>query len=133
LPRGGRLALVGGLLEFEIRVSEEDQDPLRRNINVTLVGGGKRLHHRPPWRVRNMWRTITVPLDVTGRWALDRPDGLPATEMDLREVLARLDEVIIQAEYTQGLANERTDIDNVRLWDNISAPQRSVELQEARP
>lgn len=131
LPRGGRLALVGGLLEFQIRVSEEDPDPLRRNINVTLVGGGKKLHHRPPWRVRTRWRTVTVPLDVTGRWTVDLPNGLPATDADIREVLGRLDEIIIQAEYSKGLANERTDIDNVRLWDNVSAPQRSVELQEA--
>jgi hypothetical protein len=131
LPRVGRLALVGGLLEFQIRVSEEDPDPLRRNINVTLVGGGKKLHHRPPWRVRTRWRTVTVPLDVTGRWTVDLPNGLPATDADIREVLGRLDEIIIQAEYSKGLANERTDIDNVRLWDNVSAPQRSVELQEA--
>jgi tetratricopeptide (TPR) repeat protein len=131
LPRGGRLALVGGLLEFQIRVSEEDPDPLRRNINVTLMGGGKKLHYRPPSRVRTRWRTITVPLDVTGRWTVDLPNGIPATEADLREVLARLDEIIIQAEYSKGAANERTDIDNVRLWDNASAPQRTVELQEA--
>jgi hypothetical protein len=59
------------------------------------------------------------------------PNGIPATEADLREVLARLDEIIIQAEYSKGSANERTDIDNVRLWDKASAPQRTVELQEA--
>jgi hypothetical protein len=39
--------------------------------------------------------------------------------------------VIIQAEFTTGLPNERTDIDNVRLWDNASAAQRSQELRDA--
>lgn len=130
LPRGGRLALVGGLLEFQIRVSQEDPDPLRRNIGVVLAGGGKKLHHRPPWRVRTRWRTIMVPLDVTAQWTVDMPDGLPATETDFRDVLSRLDEIIVQAEYSKGLPNERTDIDNVRLWDRDSAPARTEQLRD---
>jgi len=130
LPRGGRLALVGGLLEFQIRVGAEDPDPLRRNIEVVLVGGGRKLHHRPPWRVRTRWRTVTVPLDATARWAVDAPDGTPAMDADLREVLSRLDEIVIQAEYSKGFPNERTDVDNVRLWDRTSAPQRIGELRD---
>ena len=124
-----RRSLVGGLLEFQIRVSEEDPDAEKRNVTVILTGGLRSLYHTPAVRVRERWRTITVPLEAVSRWTVNGHNGLLATPADFEDVVQGLDEIVIQAEYTTGRPDERTDIDNVRLWDRDLAPTRISELR----
>jgi hypothetical protein len=127
LARSQRASLYGGLLEFRLRVSEEEPDESLGRVQVVLQAGGRRLFHTSPYRVRTQWRTVLVPLETSALWNIDRPNGLMATEKVLREVLGRLDEILIKAEYTTGVPNERTDLDGVRLWDANAAAVRGEE------
>ncbi len=124
-----RRSLLGGLLEFQIRVHAEDPEAEKRNIGVILASNSRRLYHTPAWRVRNRWRTVTVPLEWASRWTVDGFNGRSATPTELEDTLQRLDEIVLQAEYTTGLPDERTDLDNVRLWDRASAAARTAELR----
>jgi len=126
-----RTSLYGGLLEFRLRVSEEEPDETRGRVEVILQSGADRLQHLSPYRARTDWRTIEVPLDVSAGWTV-RPTGRVATDRDLRAVLARLEAILIKAEYTTGLPDERTDLDDVRLWDANSAPSRMETLRRER-
>ena len=131
LAHSQRKSLYGGLLEFRLRVSEEEPNELRGRVEVILKSGADRLHHLSPVRARTEWRTIVVPLDFSGRWTVG-PNGPEAPERQLRAVLARLDDILIKAEYTTGVPDERTDLDDVRLWDANAAPARREILRSER-
>jgi len=59
-------------------------------------------------------------------------NGRMATETELKGVLARLSDILIKAEYTTGVPDERTDLDDVRLWDANTAPSRMETLRRER-
>jgi serine/threonine protein kinase len=131
LARPQRSGLYGGLLEFELRMHEMEVGSTPREVSVTLVGsGGRSISYEVPVRLSTMWSVVPVPLDISVPWT-DRATLYRAREEDMKSVISSLKEVIIQAEFTTGLPNERTDIDNVRLWDSASAAQRSQELRDA--
>jgi hypothetical protein len=46
----------------------------------------------------------------------------------LQQVLARLERIKIQAEYAADEKDERTDLDDVRIWDAEGAAVRNVQL-----
>jgi hypothetical protein len=131
--RSQRLALSGGMLEFEIRMHELEEGVRPGEISVTLVGtGGRSISCEAPAKLGTEWSIVSVPLDASVMWT-DRATLYRAQEEHMKGVLGSLREVIIQAEFTTGLPNERTDIDNVRLWDSASAVQRTEELRRVEP
>lgn len=120
LSRPQRTSLYGGALVFRLRISEEEPDEQRGRIEVILQSGIRALHHLSPYRARTEWKTVKVPLEWSARWTVG-PNGPLATEKDVRDVLDSLDDIMIRAEYTTGLPDERTDLDRVQLWDAASA------------
>jgi hypothetical protein len=114
---GGRSQLYHGVLEFRMRVGKESKEDIR--VQVTLVGADKQLVHISKVRPREKWRTFVVRLmvDSNNEWRLNRADGAVASWVDLSEALAKLREVRIRADYGGSAAAERTDLDDVRIWD----------------
>ncbi len=84
---------------------------------VTLIGDSKA---RPSWA----WRASWVPL-IEGAWRFETCEGAYATESQVRDVLANLTEVFINAEYRQGV--EDLDIDNVIILGPPIGPMSTFE------
>jgi len=64
--------------------------------------------------VTTEWQSFSLPLEAVAGWYLDDPDsGPPASEGDLRAVLADLEALYICADYVNG--NETIWLDNVVL------------------
>jgi hypothetical protein len=121
-----RRDLYDGLLEFQLRVGREVKENER--VSVVLEGANLTLHHTSTMRPREKWRTFLVPLTVAGRWTLDKEGRLLASSLQLREALARLDKIKIQAEYAADALDERTDLDDVRLWDAAGSAARNAQF-----
>jgi tetratricopeptide (TPR) repeat protein len=124
-------SLVGGLLEFQMRVGREVDE--KKRAMVVLEGGSLALYHTSNLRPREKWRTFTVPLAWSAGWAVGKTNGVPATNLQMEQVLSRLEKIKIQAEYAADDKDERTDLDDVRVWDldgarfrggQLAAPQR---------
>jgi len=119
-------SLVGGLLEFQMRVGREVDE--KKRAMVVLEGGSLALYHTSALRPREKWRTFTVPLTWSAGWAVGRTNGVPATNLQMEQVLSRLEKIKIQAEYAADDKDERTDLDDVRVWDSGGASARNGQL-----
>ena len=86
-------------------------------------------------RPREKWRTFAVPLTVSSEdeWRLNRADGSIATWTDLEETLAKLRGIRIQAEFAEDSIVERTDLDDVRIWDAKDGAARHDQLKRVAP
>jgi hypothetical protein len=126
LSGSNRRTLPEGLLEFQMRVGREVAE--KERASVILEGAGITLCHVSTMRPRQWWRTFLVPLSLSGRWTLGKPNGPVASDSQLQQVLARLERIKIQAEYAADEKDERTDLDDVRIWDAEGAAARNVQL-----
>jgi serine/threonine protein kinase len=123
----GRRNLQGGLLEFQLRVGREVKE--KERVSVVLKGGNYTLVHTSMMRPREQWQTFHVPLSAAGQWTQNRAGGLPATDAQVLDALTKLDEIRIQAEYAADALDERTDLDDVRIWDAQWASARRAQFE----
>ncbi|CAN5502817.1 hypothetical protein BH23VER1_BH23VER1_34890 [soil metagenome] len=120
---GNKHALLGGLIEFQLRQSHDDAGIDAPDI--VLTSGPRKLVRsfgQPPHRG---WRTFLIPLRADGAWHHDDPDGAPASESDLAGVLANLDGVLIRAEFSTH-DKEETHLDDFMIWGKQAAPGREA-------
>ena len=109
-----------------MRVGRELKEEER--ASVVIVAGNTTLHHTTSARPGLDWTTVTTSLTAEDSWLLVGPTGEAATETDIREALARVREIRIQAEFSGENLEERTDLDDVRIWDNDTAEARRSQL-----
>ncbi len=116
--RGNHSAAYGRYLTFDLRQSatagQFDDD------DVVLEGGGRTLVFDTARNPFTDWTSYSVKLDETAGWT--RVTGQPATQAEMRMVLAALEGLYIRGEYQSGSATG--SLDNVFLGDD--APVLSV-------
>jgi alkaline phosphatase D len=110
---GDQSSLYGTFLEYDIWVSRFN-NPQGIVGDVVIRGNNLALRWRDAAPVAQTWTTQRVSLDTTANWEkLVGNTLVPATEADLRWVLADLDLLRIRGEYFSG--RDLGYLDNVRL------------------
>jgi hypothetical protein len=102
---GDQGAAYGGTLRFDLRETTGGR-PFEAS-DVILKGGGFRLTYVADKDPKGHWTRFKIPLSETG-W-LNR--GNPASQAEMRAVLASLGTLLIRAEYTSQV--DVDDLDNV--------------------
>lgn len=137
-----RDTLFGAVLELDITQSETN--PTRYQVNtdgllVRFEGRGPKGGNRAIVCVQTpvpapSWTRYTVRLDFNNEWHIDGRAGPPATEEDVRAVLATAENMMIRGEYSK--RRDTGTLDNVRLWiqgDATPSPTlRIVRLGDGR-
>jgi len=108
----GDLSIVySGTLSYDLQQSATDG---QYNANdVILFGGGLTLVFNTQYNPRTTWTRYDVPLLAGTGWRMNRCDGAPATEAQIRQALANVTGWMIRAEFRSGA--DIDGIDNVRL------------------
>lgn len=108
---GDRSAAYGRVLRFDLKWEPgADADGPVDAVEVLLWGAGASLAASLAASPAEAWTRYSVRLDTSGGW-LQGPAGLPATEAEIRQLLADLEQIWIRAEFVSGL--ESTGLDNV--------------------
>src|SRR5262249_10474147 len=116
---GEKTAYSGGLLEFDLRQGNMEQQVVRTN-DVVLVGNGLSLTYDLDLNPNpsNVWTKYYVALWAGTGWM---NGSSPATQTDINRALQSVTTLKIRAEYSRSL--DVDDIDNVRLSvDNFTLP-----------
>jgi hypothetical protein len=112
---GNQSAAYGSTLSFDL-TQEIIGAPAPYNDNdVLLSGAGLTLAFDTPANPTYFpaWASYAVPLTASAGWRVNSINGAPATESQLRSVLANLTALRIRGEYQSGA--DSGSLDNVRL------------------
>lgn len=108
---GNKLPAYGQSLTFDLKPNAAD--PNDANVgDVVLEGAGLTLVYDYSQPIVNSWNSYSLPLKPSF-WRRDTPNGTPATEEDLKSVLANLQSLRIRGEYKTGA--DTCWLDNVVL------------------
>jgi hypothetical protein len=115
---GGQGDLLGGVLEFRLRMGREvnEKEAKYETLHVELVDSSKKWVHVFDQNPSADWLHFSVPLSSAAWWRLNDAEGRIATDEDLRQTLKRLRQIRIKAEFATDHLDERTDLDDVILW-----------------
>ncbi len=117
--RGDRTAAYGRALHYDIRSATFDPESKE---DVILVGGGLTVSYDSHGASMGSWVTQTIPLAEGAGWH-KQVNGrrVPATRMDLRMVLASVEDLRIRGE--GGAMMGQCDLDTVVLSEGPDGPE----------
>jgi len=109
---GDKSAYYDGTFGFD-HIANATGSEITRNNDVELVGAGLVLRFDLPTPGNGVWASHVIDLNDTAGW-IDDDTGLAATETQIRDVLAALDDIILHADF-HGSPAETSGFDNVAL------------------
>ncbi len=115
--RRKRRNLYGSSLGFEL-TAEGDGKPRKGLSDVVVWAGTNSLHYTfLGQNPATDWRRFQVILKDGPGWKVGSTSGDPATQEEMKSVLARVSSFQLRAEFYDGGTLEKTRLDNVVLWD----------------